>query len=131
MTNKTIPEIIYGRFKALSDVGAERARQIRKGYDAAHDDADEAGMHARAAAFYATCGYWQRAWGWSENPCLTVDKAELDSIACQADVSLGYPWGDDTIRVEYSPRANLVKAAALLVAEIERIDRERENNDEN
>ena len=109
----------------LSEIMYERVRQVSKGYDAAHDDADDEGNHARAAAYYATCGYWQRQWEYGEDPERAVDKDELDDVMLQAkDGSLGYPWSADTIRVETTARANLVKAAALLVAEIERIDRE-------
>lgn len=116
--------------KALEDIRAERQKQIGKGYDTVHDDSDSKGSHARAAAYYATAAYYQRDWeddcdaSW-DSPCDYVN-----DIAWQAEIdSVGYPWPSETKSVEYTPRANLVKAAALLIAEIERIDREESSND--
>lgn len=114
--------------RALMDIDNERQRQISKGYDDAHDDADNEGNHARAAAYYATAAYYQRQCGYVDSD----DPDEFDRLNCELksvmwvadEDSVGYPWPSKTKDVEYSPRANLVKAAALLVAEIERIDRE-------
>lgn len=114
--------------RAMFDIADERQRQIEKGYDASHDDADARGSHAQAAAYYATAAHYQRKWDCDDSD--NVDEfhrieMERQDVQHQADDdSVGYPWPSETKSVEYSPRANLVKAAALLIAEIERIDRE-------
>lgn len=113
--------------KALSDIQSERQRQIHKGYDAANDDKDERGNHARAGSFYATAAYYQRNCGYDSSTDPSLYQAECTRQFVQRladDASAGYPWDSRTKSVEHSARANLVKAAALLVAEIERIDRE-------
>lgn len=118
----------------LSELMHERAKQISKGYDSAHDDADAKGKHAQAGAYYAAVACYQREWGGIEsNDPSQFDRLENERLYAQAQAntdSVGYPWPIETARVERSPRANLVKAAALLIAEIERIDREMESNDE-
>lgn len=105
---------VIPKYTVLADIDLERERQISKGYNSDHDDRDVKGNHARAAAYYAAAGYAQRSMQ------VQADDAELFANA----VSSGYPWPEDTKAVEASPRENLVKAAALLIAEIERIDRE-------
>ena len=83
--------------RALDDIHAERARQIAKGYDAAHDDQYsmyELSTVAAAVALGAT-----------------------DHIS--GDVPA---WAGHIIE-KWNTRQRLVIAAALLVAEIERLDR--------
>ncbi|MET4184923.1 hypothetical protein ABIB94_007052 [Bradyrhizobium sp. JR7.2] len=82
----------------LGEIHAERSRQIAKGYDAAHDDEHSDGSIARAAASYA----------WSAAPL------RLNYVL--------WPWPSSTWSPG-PPREALVKAAALIVAEIERMDR--------
>lgn len=84
--------------KALDDVLAERQRQIGAGYDAAHDDEHVDGEIARAAAAYAL-----------------HDSASDAPPRC-------WPFGSHEFRAG-ARRANLVKAAAMLLAEVERLDR--------
>lgn len=82
--------------QAVLDVLAERRRQVEdEGFTPEHDDAHRNGELAKAATCYATV--WPLAasyWPW--------------------DLKW---WKPGTVR------RNLVKAAALLVAEIERLDR--------
>lgn len=90
--------------RALFDVAAERARQIEKlGWTHEHDDShDNDRALPRAAACYAVC---TAEW----HPALRDD--------------LGLLW---PYRWEWKPkdrRTNLVRAAALLMAEIDRLDR--------
>jgi hypothetical protein len=87
---------------ASRDVLAERRRQVEEeGWTAAGDDAYAEGTLARAAACYA-------------DPRITFFTVEGNFV---------WPWR----REWYKPadrRRNLVKAAALILAEIERLDRQ-------
>ena len=104
--------------KAFESVKAERARQLAKGYDAVHDDEDERGNHAWAAQFYAGCAARQRMDMFQKRPLGEAAVLALTLNEC------GYPWAHSSISVEPTARENLVKVAALAIAEIERIDRE-------
>lgn len=91
--NESIP-------KAAADVLAERCRQINtEGWTNQHDDSHICGSLAAAGACYAMSG------------------AGLEDIAEQY-----WPWHEDWWKPT-TPRRNLVKAAALILAEIERLDR--------
>ncbi len=85
--------------KALNDIAAERRRQEAKGFDAEHDDGHDNGELARAAICYAANG-----------------SEKLDCVAWLS------PWGDDPFTTG-DRRGDLVRAAAMLTAEIERLDR--------
>jgi hypothetical protein len=88
---------------ALDDIAAERRRQIEEeGWDAAHDDEHVDNSLARAAACYAMSG--TRVLG-TESALLNI-----------------WPWASNWWKPK-DRRRDLVRAAALLVAEIERIDR--------
>lgn len=111
--------------QAMHDVIAERFRQIEaEGWTHDHDDKHDSGEMADAAAVYAATAEIQlikpregsvhgnKLWPWWD----------------QADVSGGRGdcpvWG--WTRAWFKPRdrrRNLVRAAALLIAEIERLDR--------
>lgn len=84
--------------KAAADVLAERRRQIEvEGWTPENDDAFQAGDLAMAAACYAQGESWPlvpRSWPWAGS------------------------WWKPTDR-----RRDLVKAGALILAEIERLDR--------
>ena len=86
----------------LDDIIAERNRQIELGYDAEHDDELIVQQLSRAAASYAVGGGLFQMIG---NVPLQV---------------WPYQWYYEHEKTE---RERLVMAAALLVAEIERIDR--------
>lgn len=91
--------------KAASDVLAERRRQVEnEGWSTEHDDEHNNRELARAAACYVDlyCG--------SQTP-VDDDNAPDD-----------WPW-DDCLWKPKDQRHNLVRAAALIVAEIERLDR--------
>jgi hypothetical protein len=88
---------------AIADIVAERLRQQSKeGWTAEHDDEHAAGTLAQAAACYAVNAseFWHRGYG-------------------------GRPYWpfDDKWWKPKDTRRDLVRAAALLVAEIERLDR--------
>lgn len=88
---------------ALRDVIVERYRQINdEHFSAAHDDEHTDCSLAIASAYYAT---------------FYTDTQVLD---CGGRT--GWPWGDEWLKLTMH-RQTCVKAAALLIAEIERIDR--------
>lgn len=93
--------------KAAADVLAERRRQTEvEGWTPEHDDTHTLGEMACAAAAYA--GYSAaRADG-----CLTVASRAFDM----------WPWRSGWWKPT-TPRRDLVKAGALILAEIERLDR--------
>lgn len=84
---------------AASDVLAERRRQISVGWTLEHDDEHVNGEMAAAAACYAFTA--------ARSPHY------IDHI---------WPWSLDWFKRK-DKRSNLVRAAALLIAEIERLDR--------
>lgn len=95
---------------ALADIAAERQRQIEEeGYHLVHDDGHVGGELAQAAACFALPPSWtthggdeirRDFWPWNPTPSL-----------------LRHP-SDPTRR-----RDELVRAGALIVAELERLDR--------
>lgn len=100
---------------AAGDVLTERRRQIEKeGYDDEHDDAHQCGEISAYATFYA------------------MPQAIRDWPA--EETGYGATWGEAIIPADWGPpkacdrRQELVKAAALLVAEIERVDRAKEKD---
>lgn len=91
--------------KAATDVLAERQRQVTtEGWTPDHDDEHDSCELARAAACYA-----------------------LDAAGYTVQQTPFWPW-DGTWWKPGEPRRNLVKAAAMLLAEIERIDRTTPND---
>lgn len=85
---------------AARDVLAERRRQIEaEGWTPEHDDEHGAGEMAAAAACYA-----------------------LNAAGCGCEVARNWPW-DRSWWKPSTARRDLVKAAALILAEIERLDR--------
>lgn len=93
--------------QAASDVLAERQRQIsEEGWTAEHDDAHANGEMADAAAFYAAT---------------TVIFREVRSSS-QRLMTHVWPW-DAAWWKPKDRRCDLVRAGALILAEIERLDR--------
>ncbi|MFG8590239.1 hypothetical protein [Pseudomonas paraeruginosa] len=92
--------------QAWIDVQAERRRQIEaEGWTPEHDDAHSHGQMARAAACYALAG----------------SSAPNDGTAALL-VSLAWPWDEQWWKPS-TARRDMVKACALALAEIERLDR--------
>lgn len=97
---------------ALQDVANERARQVNaEGYSREHDDAHKDGALALAAAAYI--GSSLKGLGSYGPP-----DGQQDDVDVLVSMS---PW---SIRFQ-SGRNSLIKAAALIIAEIERRDREK------
>jgi Lar family restriction alleviation protein len=94
---------------AARDVLAERARQVdEEGWTPEHDDQHEDAELARAAVVYARHAYSTPKMEYS------ADLAEI--------LPEGWPWAGCYFRPQ-GPRRDLVKAGALILAEIERRDR--------
>lgn len=87
------------RPSVLDEIAAERAGQVAKGYDAAHDDEHTTFEISAVAAAVALGG------------------SEF--------VSFDVPEWADTIIAKHDTRQRMIIAAALLVAEIERLDRKQ------
>ncbi len=88
---------------ALEDIHEERQRQIAmEGWSHAHDDEHRAGEMRKAAGCYCLRRSWERVpaeWPWD------------------------YRWWKPKSR-----REDLVRAGALIVAEIERLDRAKQKS---
>ncbi|RLZ06831.1 hypothetical protein EAH57_14980 [Acinetobacter sp. 2JN-4] len=104
--------------KAINDVVAERQRQIqKKGYTPDHDDLYEQNELVRAASEY-TNQVIGRGWFFERHPALYQSEVASDF----------WPW-DKSYWKPKSPREDLVRATAMLIAEIERLDRKSEKTD--
>ena len=97
---------------AARDVLAERSRQQSvEGWTTEHDDKHDAGELAKAASVYAKVAA-DLAW------------AEPEGVLAEAwDFSIPWPWDETTFKPSEDARKNLVRAGALILAEIERLDR--------
>jgi hypothetical protein len=99
--------------QASKDVLAERQRQISvEGWTPEHDDEHGSGEMAGAAASYAIHAN-QRQW---------VIGTEFEPSYALESVPFIWPWDPEWWKPT-NPRRDLVKAAALILAEIERLDR--------
>nr|WP_288454633.1 hypothetical protein [uncultured Pseudomonas sp.] len=97
---------------AARDVLAERQRQISvEGYNSQHDDHHTLGEMALAAALYAIPKDASDA-----GPLIADDEI----IALDLALQLSCGW---RLKPEPDPRNRLIKAGALILAEIERLDR--------
>lgn len=102
--------------RAWREVLAERRRQVEEeGYTAAHDDQHRDGELARAAAAHAL----HAAGLLAEDATGKVPDAQLSFIAAG---DAAWPWQVSEMK-DHALRRKLVIAAALLLAEIERVDR--------
>lgn len=100
---RLMAELAALRADAARDVLTERRRQVEaEGWTPEHDDEHGNGEMAEAAACYAAC-------------------AETHSMTGHPPMS--WPWSPHWWKPSPDQRRNLVKAAALLLAEIERLDR--------
>ena|ERR1700683_1434773 len=95
----------------LEEIATKRLRQIAKGYDAAHDDQHTKGEIALGAAAY----------------CVSSVKYEGNGKRAYSTIQQWappeWPWGRDEFHPSGDPRSDLIDAAAMIVAEIERQDR--------
>lgn len=102
---------------AARDVLNERARQLQvEGFTAEHDDRHSRGELAIAAADYALLA---GRYGYLGAPAYRASATPVHN----GDGQPLWPWAYEWFKPK-DPRADLVKAAALILAEIERLDRE-------
>lgn len=112
-----------GADRAIADIAAERLRQTSKeGWTPEHDDEHETGQIASAAACYASPDDFKtkevpREWS-DASRYMDAHSEPMGRVTVPA----AWPW-DGQWWKPTTPRRNLVKAGALIVAEIERIDR--------
>lgn len=100
MDGVTFPDVLF-------EVYAERRRQVDvEGWTAEHDDQHVKGEMAGAAACYA------------------LYRSHVDPVELMGEgiLKMSWPW-DPAWWKPTVPRRDLVKAAALILAEIERLDR--------
>lgn len=90
----------------------ERVRQVMdEGYGARHDDEHRVGEIIAAAECYARVAEIQVRTGAKVPPCFLPKT---------------WPWEKEAWKPSLDPVENLVKAGALLAAEVDRIHRQRE-----
>lgn len=96
-------------------VAIERARQVRdEGWSSGHDDEHVAGELARAAVAYGITAVWQQFAVW---PPVAGEPAE----------EIEWPWLDHWYKPGPTAEQTLVKAGALIAAEIDRLRRSQPN----
>lgn len=111
--------------RATRDIADERDRQVRvEGWSADHDDGHTRGELAQAALCYvATSAGATRKLAAGYRADVLADPAGYYGATYRPLIAHEWPWG----RCDFKPRsrrADLVRAGALIVAEIERLDRE-------
>lgn len=103
----------------IESIAAERARQIeQEGWTPEHDDQHTSGEIGLAAAYYAapveiTCEFDKPTSG---------NSAGEDHVFHFTEWRVAWPW-DESWRKPKSRREDLVRAGALIAAEIDRLDR--------
>lgn len=96
--------------KAIDEIAAERRRQIEEeGWTPEHDDEHDGGELAAAAGCYALNA---------------VDAFHVDDF-CNDGTPYQWPWDREWWKPK-NRRRDLIRAAALIVAEVERLDRNAE-----
>lgn len=111
---KAPPSFLY----IVEELAAERHRQIRgEGYDLAHDDEHIDGELASAAGAYCLA---------SASPCDGYAAIEYQVLADPGSrifaIRRAWPWGLAMFKPD-DRRRSLVKAGAMIIAEIGRLDR--------
>lgn len=111
--------------KAIKDVIAERRRQIEKeGWTLEHDDGHDDGSLAKAGACYAL-----NAAGVCDNHAVMEDHGTGIRGRSIVRVPRHWPWASSWWKPKKKdPRKDLVRAGALIIAEIERLDREKSHD---
>jgi hypothetical protein len=110
--------------QAEIDVLAERQRQIHaEGWDEAHDDKHDGGELAIAGACYALGPNYVHIPRQINSSRGAGDCYQYDYTKARAE-QITWPWEPKWWKPGKDERRRLVKAAALIIAEIDRVDRE-------
>lgn len=108
-------EILGENNSVIDEIAAERRRQVSaEGWTPEHDDAHGNGEMAQAAAVYALGSAVDQA-----------ERAVMDEFGSDGTphrIHSQWPWGREWHKPK-DRRRDLIRAAALIVAEIERLDR--------
>lgn len=105
--------------KIIEEIARERQRQmVSEGWTTKHDDSHTQGEMAMAAACYAAPVDIQAQW---QLPSAgnSLDDSQVFAPTEWRDA---WPWSEEW-RKPKTRRHDLIRAAALIVAEIERLDR--------
>ncbi len=103
-------------YDVIEEIRAERYRQINKeGWSFNHDDTHDQGELALAGASYIINAVAET------RPEPNLDR-QTDKWTLHAHASSVWPWHRDWWKPK-DRRRDLIRAAALIVAEIERLDR--------
>lgn len=104
----------------IEDIRAERERQItEEGWTPDHDDHHDDGALAKAASCYAMCAGVGLAVSAGGETHYAFPSSGYRNATCPKPL---WPWQVKWWKPK-DPRRDLVRAGALIVAEIERIDR--------
>ncbi len=92
----------------MSEIAIERSRQMsEEGWTPEHDDAHRDGELALAGACYARMPYWR-----------AISRKPVGHVTAPS----AWPWDHKWWKPK-DDRRDLIRAAALIIAEIERLDR--------
>lgn len=107
----------------LDEIGEERRRQIiEEGFDAEHDDAELNGALSDAAAVYCVTSSMTSMEILAHRKFLREPGDRLAGFASAATCWWPENWDPSWFKAQ-GGRRDLIKAGALIVAEIERLDR--------
>lgn len=105
----------------IDEIAAERRRQIEEeGWTPAHDDTHTDGSLALAAAYYASPVEIRCKWPVPCN-CREAMCPHVPFGTGKFTWARAWPWPEEPKKKDH--RRNLVRSAALAIAEIERLDR--------
>lgn len=101
----------------IDEIAAERRRQIeQEGWTPEHDDCGQLAMAAGWYALNAKAHHWSDVLGVADPDCVAY------RLFAEEDGFYRWPWSRQWWKPK-NPRRDLIRAAALIVAEIERLDR--------
>lgn len=107
----------------LDEIGEERRRQVvEEGFDADHDDAELNGALSDAAAVYCVTSSMTSIEILAHRKFLREPDDRLAGFASAATCWWPENWDPSWFKAQ-GGRRDLIKAGALIVAEIERLDR--------
>jgi len=118
----------YGQPTGVELIAAERHRQVSvEGWMAEHDDKHQCGEMCSAAHCYlvaADClANGKELMGPEYHE--TTDNLKEEIFGHKFGNACAWPWDDDWLKITEDPIRNLVKAGALIAAEIDRLQRKK------